>query len=83
MGPFASAPMVPISSLIDIYGLYVTVFELFSWLQKPFRPLRPPARPPRIRCQYRSRRYSFVERQKLDAANDFECQCQDVDVVRF
>ena len=44
----------------DTYGLSVTVFELFGWLQNRFRPSVRPG----YDDKYRPRSYSFVERQK-------------------
>ena len=38
MGAFGSPPMGSYLLPIDIYGLSVTVSELFSWLQKRVRP---------------------------------------------
>ena len=53
MGAFGNSPMLP----IDTYGLSRTVFELFSWVEKRFRP--------GYDDTYRSRTYRFVERQKV------------------
>ena len=46
MGTFGSSPIGSYVLPIHIYGLSPTVFELFSWLQRRFRPS---ARPIRIR----------------------------------
>ena len=38
MGPLDSPPTGSYLLPIDTYGLSLTVFELFSWLQRRFRP---------------------------------------------
>ena len=53
-------PYIPISSSLTHNGLSVTVFELFSWLQKCFHPSVRPG----YDDKYRSRSYRFVKRQK-------------------
>ena len=45
------------------HGLSLTVFELFSWLQKRFSPLARPPVQPGYDDKYRSRSYRFVDRQ--------------------
>ena len=41
MGPFDSPPMGSCQLPIDTYGLSLTIFELFNWLQKRFQPVHP------------------------------------------
>ena len=41
IGPFSSPPMGSYLLHIDIYGLSLTVIELFSWLQEHLRPPDP------------------------------------------
>ena len=38
MGPFDSSPMGSYWFYTDTYGLPLTIFDLFSWLKKRFRP---------------------------------------------
>ena len=45
MGLFDSPPIGSYQLPIDTYGLYFTFFELFTWLQKRFRPSVRPCDP--------------------------------------
>ena len=53
--------LVPISSPLTQYGLSLTIFELFNWLQKRFRPS---TRSTQYNGKYHSIRHRVVERQK-------------------
>ena len=64
MSSFGSPPVGSYLLPIDTYGQSPTVFELFSWLQKRFRPPDRLSVRPRYDDEDRSRSYSFVERQK-------------------
>ena len=48
MSSFGGPPMYSYELTIDTYGLFVTVFEVFSWLQKRFRPFARPSDPDTI-----------------------------------
>ena len=43
MGPFDSPPMGSYYLTIDTHGLSLTVFELFNFPQRRFRPSDPPS----------------------------------------
>ena len=60
MGSFDIPPMGSYLLPIDTYGLSLTVFELFSWLQKR---VRPPVRPGYDDKHTLEAIYRFVERQ--------------------
>ena len=64
MSAFGSPPVYSYNLPIDTYGLSVTVFELFSWIRKRFRPSARPSVRPGYDDKYRPRSYRFVERQK-------------------
>ena len=61
MNPCDSSPVGSYQLPIDTYGISLTIFELFSYLQSV--SAHPPVRPG-YNDRYRSRSYRFVERQK-------------------
>ena len=70
---------------IDTCGLSLTIFELFRWLEKRFRPSDPDT----VTNTARSRSYRFVERKKSNQerpqiVRQGETQCgQNDDVADF
>ena len=64
-------PWVPISSPLTHMVLFLTVFELFSWLQKTFPPIQSHG----YDDKYRSTSYRFVKQQKQKASSLIRWRC--------